>query len=349
MFQDITVDFNGSTVYTTHQQYQHLAYLSLLLHAPHSLKNNALSSVLYSIDKGGAFSLVSLTNAQLNPASFKRANYIDKSQTFEMKGHVLIDCLKVSKPILDGVDIGLNFFIHEPKSFLIANWDATTETAPDYTVEIEEARLEVGRIRPKQPTIPKCVYPYIHRDMLHIIHEKSLSYFGPVTIASGTLPKRVLVGLITETSYNGSYKENRLNFQNFNVDNAVVRVNSVDRPVRGGYVMDYKKLLYMDAYYGLFKEMGQNMGECQIGPIDFSDFDAGFALYAFDTSPGHTASNVDYGKSGSGTCELMIHFKQTPLVDNVVVLVMMEFERKFILHKLEPGNVRQYQFQNNIQ
>jgi len=335
-------------VYSTQNQYQHLTYLSLLLHAPHSLKNDALSSVFYSVDKAGAFNIVSLANPHLNPAAFKRANFIDKTQTFELKGQVLIDCLRVSRPILDGVDIGLNFYIHDPKSFLIANWEAATEAAPDYTVEIEEARLEVGRIRPKQPTIPRAIYPYIHRDMLHMIHEKSLSFFGPATIASGILPKRVTVGLISETAYNGSYKENRLNFNDFNADNVVVRVNSVDKPVRGGYVMDYKNQLYMDAYYGLFKEMGQNMGECQIGPIDFSDFDAGFTLYVFDTSPGHTASNIEYSKSGTGNCELMIHFKQTPLTDNVVVMVMMEFERKFILHKLEPGNVRQYQFQSNV-
>ena len=195
-------------------------------------------------------------------------------------------------------------------------------------------------------TIPKSVYPYIHRDLLHMIHEKTLSYFGPVTIASGVLPKRVIVGLLTETAYNGNYKHNRLRFMPYNVDNVVVRVNSVDKPCRGGYMMNYENNTYMDAYYGLFKELGQTTGDCELGPIAYEGYDAGYTLYAFDTSPERTASSMGYGKIGSGSCELMIHFKETPLPDNIVVLIMMEFERKFVLQKIENGNVRQYRFES---
>ncbi len=287
-----------------------------------------------------------MQNAQLNPGSFSRANRIDTSKTCELKGQVLVDCLKVSKPLLDGIDIGLNFYVHDAKACLLANWPAATATKPEYVIEIEDAKLEVGRIHAKQLVIPQCVYPYVHRELLHMLHEKTLSYFGPVTVASGILPKRIIVGLITETAYNGEYKENRLNFIPHNVDNVVVRVNSVDKPYRGGYVMNYDENIYMDAYYGLFKELGQTTGDCQFGPVTYNEFDAGYTLYAFDTSPDHTASSIQYGRAGSGACELMIHFKETPLRSNIVVLVMMEFERKFTLQKLEQGNMRQYQFES---
>ena len=75
-----------------------------------------------------------------------------------------------------------------------------------------------------------------------------------------------------------------------------------------------------------------------MGPISFPDFDSGYTIYAFDTSPGHDASLVPYGKMGTGNCELMIHFSK-PATDNVVVLVMLEYERKFTMLGLESGNV----------
>lgn len=284
--------------------------------------------------------------SNLNPGAQSRGTRVKNSKTCELKGQVLVDCLKVSKPILDGVDIGLNFFLHDAKACLLANW-AEGQPAQDYVIEIEDARLEVGRIRPKKAVI-QSVYPYVHRDLLHMIHEKSLSYFGPVTIASGVLPKRVIVGLLTETAFNGNFKNNRLQFTNHDVDNVVVRVNSVDKPYRGGYVMKFKENVYMDAYYGLFKELGQTTGDCEVGPVTYIHYDNGYTLYAFDTSPDHSASYVGYGKTGFGSCELMIHFKDVPLKDNLVVLVVMEFERKFILHKMEPGNIRQYRFENHI-
>ena len=317
-----------------------------MLHAPHSLKNTLLSSALWDPDKPGAFNLVNMAVAAINPGSFSRANRINKSETCELKGQVLVDCLKVSKPLLDGVDIGLNFYVHEAKACLVADWPATAASKPEYIIEIEDAKLEVGRIHAKQSAVQQCIYPYVHRDLLHMLHEKTLSYFGPVTVASGILPKRIIVGLITETAYNGNYKENRLNFIPHNVDNVVVRVNSVDKPCRGGYVMNYKENMYMDAYYGLYKELGQTSGECQCGPVTFEEFDAGYTIYAFDTSPDRTASSIEYGRAGSGTCELMIHFKETPLSSNIVILVMMEFERKFTLRRLEQGNLRQYQFES---
>ena len=341
------VDFNGVTVYTTHQQYQHLAYLGILLNAPHSMKNTLLEMALWKQDMAGGFDLVDPANPGLNRAAYWRAHRVAKSREFEMKGPLLIDCLKVSKPILDGVDIGLSFHPHDPNSCLNYHKTAVVGTLPDYVIEIVDANLEVGRIRPKQSNVSRAIYPYVHREMLHMIHDKNLSYFGPATIANGVLPKRVVIALVSETAYSGNITKNRLKFKNFKVDNVVVRVNSADKPMGGGYKMDYAKQVYGQPYYGLFKELGQGLGDVQVGPISFQDYDSGYAIYAFDTSPGHDASLVPYGKMGTGNCELMIHFSK-PANDNVVVLAMLEYERKFTLHALESGNVRQVKFENVI-
>ncbi len=341
------VDFNGINVYTTHQQYQHLAYLGILLNAPHSMKNTVLQTALWREDKAGAFDLVDPNIAALNPGAHWRAHRVAKSREFEMKGPLMIDCLKVSKPILDGVDIGLSFYPHDSSSCLKYHKTGAPAALPDYVVEIVDANLEVGRIRPKQSTVSRAIYPYVHREMLHMIHDKNLSYFGPTTIANGALPKRVIVALVSETAYGGKLTHNRLKFRNFKVDNVVVRVNSADKPMGGGYKMDYAKEIYAQPYYGLFKELGQGLGDVQAGPIDFLDYDSGYTIYAFDTSPGHDASAIPYGKMGTGNCELMIHFSKAASV-NVVVLIMLEYERKFTMHALESGNVRQIKFENIV-
>ena len=189
------VDFNGVTVYTTHQQYQHLAYLGILLSAPHSMKNTLLEMALWKQDMAGGFDLVDPANPGLNRAAYWRAHRVAKSREFEMKGPLLIDCLKVSKPILDGVDIGLSFHPHDPNSCLNYHKTAVVGTLPDYVIEIVDANLEVGRIRPKQSNVSRAIYPYVHREMLHMIHDKNLSYFGPATIANGVLTKKGLSSL----------------------------------------------------------------------------------------------------------------------------------------------------------
>ena len=109
--------------------------------------------------------------------------------------------------------------------------------------------------------------------------------------------------------------------------------------------MDYEKNSHIQAYCGLFKELGQDRGDVQIGPIDYSAYDSGYNIFAFDTSPGHNSSAVPYGKMETGNCELMIHFAKNA-TKNIVVLVMLEYERKFTLYEMDSGNVRHQLFEN---
>ena len=85
--------------------------------------------------------------------------------------------------------------------------------APVYQVEIISAELSVGRIQPKQPNIPLAIYPYTKvRTQRHIL-PRGLTEFGPVTIASGILPERAWVAMITEQAFTGSVRDHRLYFR----------------------------------------------------------------------------------------------------------------------------------------
>ena len=90
---------------------------------------------------------------------------------------------------------------------------AELPAAPIYQVEIISAELSVGRIQPKQPNIPLAVYPYTKVRTQRHIFPRGLNEFGPVTIASGILPERAWVVMITEQAFTGSVRNHRLNFR----------------------------------------------------------------------------------------------------------------------------------------
>ena len=69
------------------------------------MKEIVLEMALWKPDNARGFDLVHPANPRLNPGAYWRAHRVAKSIEFEMKGPLLIDCLKVGKPILDGVDI----------------------------------------------------------------------------------------------------------------------------------------------------------------------------------------------------------------------------------------------------
>ena len=134
-----------------------------------------------------------------------------------MRGRVLSDVFNTNKPLVDGVTLLLRFFPESYDKCLIAETPMVAAGAdlpppPVYQMEIISAELSVGRIQPKQPNIPMAVYPYTKVKTQRHIFPRGLTEFGPVTIASGVLPERAWVVMITEDAFTGSVRNHRLNF-----------------------------------------------------------------------------------------------------------------------------------------
>ena len=203
---------------STKFNYQLQTYLKVLLNSTEAARNSVLQSALYYRDKAGAFDLVSRANPDLSPGNYKRATAIRNSRVVELRGQVLSDVFNTSKALVDGVGLVLRFFPQSYDKALIAETPMVAPPAvvpppPVYQIEIISAELSVGRIQPKQPNIPMAVYPYTKtRTQRHIL-PRGLTEFGPVTIASGILPERAWVVIITESAFTGNIRDNRLNFQ----------------------------------------------------------------------------------------------------------------------------------------
>ena len=135
-----------------------------------------------------------------------------------MLGRVLSDVFETSKALVDGVSLLLRFYPESYNKCLIAYQDppaagADPPALPVYQIEIMAAELSVGRIQPKQPSVPTAIYPYTKMKTQRHIFPRGLNEFGPVTIASGVLPERAWVVMITEDSFTGNVTDHRLNFQ----------------------------------------------------------------------------------------------------------------------------------------
>ena len=203
---------------STKFNYQLQTYLKVLLNSTESARNTVLQSILFYKDKAGAFEMVNRANPALSPGNYKRATAIRSSRIVEMRGRVLSDVFETSKALVDNVSLVLRYYPETYDKSLIAETPmvaagAEVPAASVYQVEIISAELSVGRIQPKQPNIPVAVYPYTKfRTQRHIFPSGS-NEFGPVTIASGTLPERAWVVMITEKAFTGSVRDHRLNFR----------------------------------------------------------------------------------------------------------------------------------------
>ena len=58
-------------------------------------------------------------------------------------------------------------------------------------------------------------------------------------VIKGTLPKRIIIGMVESDAYNGSLNKNPFNFQNFNIESLTVSINGDTIPYNTFY-FDYK-------------------------------------------------------------------------------------------------------------
>ncbi|KAJ8050168.1 hypothetical protein HOLleu_03264 [Holothuria leucospilota] len=141
----------------------------------------------------------------------------------------------------------------------------------------------------------------------------------------GQLPKRIIVGCVTNTAANGSYTENPYNFEHFGLNFLALYMDGDQIPykplkpsfnaVTGGN--------YIRAYQTLFSGTNKINEDCG-NAISREDYPFGYTLFAFDLSPDLSpGGHLNLIKQGNLRMEL--HFAQ-PLVSTINVIVYAELD-----------------------
>lgn len=147
--------------------------------------------------------------------------------------------------------------------------------------------LQVPRIFPKQANLlktHKLLYTYPKTQVLAFTHPKEVQDFGPQTIASGFVPRRIFVAISTENHYLGAFNSfNRFNMGHHNVQSVLIKHQSSELPYRAGYQTDFvgSEKIYVDAWLGMYTELGQlggNWDQRNKAAISFDDYP--FGIYS---------------------------------------------------------------------
>ena len=144
-------------------------------------------------------------------------------------------------------------------------------------------------------------------------------------VFNGLVPKSFVFGLVDSEGYNGAYKKNPFNFQNFNVSSIGVSVNGEEipfRPIQLSYAAATPR--FIKAYNTLFSGTGKmyyNTGN----DISRQDYPNGYALYAFDLTPDMCGSYPHFNVVQKGNLAIEIQFTTAPTAA-VSVVCYGEFE-----------------------
>ncbi|XP_070546113.1 uncharacterized protein F54H12.2-like [Ptychodera flava] len=150
--------------------------------------------------------------------------------------------------------------------------------------------------------------------------------FNKDHIFLGQLPKRVVLGLVDNNAFNGSYKKNPFNFKHYDMTSLVLNVGGKQIPSKP-LKMDFTRAggqSFLMAYYSLFTGTNK-MGRDEGIDINRYEYDNGYTLFAFDLTPDLSADGGHLNLIKEGNLGIELQFRQA-LPNTVNLLVYGELD-----------------------
>ena len=341
LFQEMSVLLNDTLINTASPLYPYKAYLQNTLNYGESAKQSWLQSVLYFPDTHGeAFDQTNNNGGTpINQGASQRYDMVRNSKVVDMIFKPCIDIFHQDRPILPNTDIRIRMTRTSPQFCLMSH----DETGKRYKVQLIHASLFVRQLR-INPSIAiahqtalqrgiTCKYPIARTECSSFTITSGVMTVSKPNIINGILPHTVVVGMVGNDSFHGSYKKSPFNFKPFDVSSMNLVVNGLSYPTRAlKPVFDDRGNAgqqYIRSYNTLVRGVVRQYSDAG-NMIPRDAYASGYTIFvirlAEDVSP------LNFGLTREGNVGLEMHFsKNTP--ETLSCIVLSEYRNVMEINK----------------
>jgi len=321
LFSEVDMKLNDTLVTSTNNTYAYRAYIETLLTYGPEAKQSQLTSELYYKDVAGAMNELDLqANPVLNTGLLQRRNHGSVSAVVDMLGAIHCDLFFQNKYLPNDVSVRIRL-VRSKDAFCLMSDDA----AHGYRVKIVECKLLVrkAKLNPavfvahaKAFELGNAKYPLRRVVCKTFTVPRGNLDFAQENLFSGQLPTRLVVGLVSNSAFNGAYDENPFNFQHYNLSQMKVYLDGQSQYVKP-IETNYAQNQFVSAYLSLFSGTGK-LNKDEGTDISRSEYPRGYCLYAFDLTP-DLAENDHFNLQKDGSLRLDLKFGAAlPVTINVI-------------------------------
>lgn len=334
IFNQVDVFFNQKPVSPPNNSYAYRAFIETLLNYSEEAKMSHLTSSLWYDDLPGHVATALAKNIDeddkdsitLNTGAEKRRDYIKAGKSLDMLGHLHCDVFNQDKFLLNGIEVRVRL-VRSKSAFCLVNYETD-----DIKVHIQEATLRVRRAKINPGILlahSKALSRGTAKYELTRVEVKSFTLHTGVTgenldnIILGQIPKRIIIGLVSNKAFNGDRKENPFNFQHYFLNYLALYIDGVQVPSKP--LTPKFPDNYIDAYHTLFSGSGvhfSNEGNC----ISRDSYVNGQTFYIFDLTSDLSANcNTHWNLVRQGAVRLEMRFDKV-LSEAVNCIIYSEYD-----------------------
>ena len=336
MFKNVTTTLNGTVINESNGTYPYAAYIQTTMSKEReflatqgelmlwekddedSLDSATATKVQYEVDQVVDQQKITTEAVDSNALGRRQGRWFDNADSTDQSYHTVTLIGRPIGPLFQqerylpyGVNMVLQFD-RADNNFVLMNGEAD-----EYHLKIEKIQLFVDYV-----TINTQVFQSdlsrksnIVIPVTRPVVKTFTMYTGcngeTFTLFSGKLPKRLVLGYVTNSAFHGKKDENPFNFQSFNIKKLYVTRNGENYPFRP-FEPNFATKQYKREYMSIFEALGI-LNENSSVPISYDEFGNGFAFFCFDFT--------GEGKNG------MVDENTKHLLDQGIMTVENSFEK----------------------
>ena len=333
LFKQVDVFLKGKQVTQATGTYAYRAYLETLLNYGPAAKRSQLTAAMFYKDTSTKMDTSDPTlagdHADVNLGLKKRYEFSKGSGIIEMAGPIFCDVFMSERLLLSYVDLKILMNRNVDEFCLMAS-----EADADYRVKLTEVYLKIRKVK-VNPSISiahelalkkgPAIYPVRRVECKSFIIPAGNPSLRKDNLYNGLVPKTIIFGMVDSAAFNGAYKKNPFNFQNFTTSFLAISVNGEEvpfKPLQLSYTAATRR--YIEAFLTLFSGTGKMFYDVG-NDISRDEFVNGFNLYSADLSPDMCGSSAHFNVVQRGNLAVDIKFSTAPTVA-VSLVCYGEFE-----------------------
>ncbi|GFY28500.1 uncharacterized protein TNCV_1971531 [Trichonephila clavipes] len=244
-----------------------------------------------------------IQNAGLNKGLRKRWDRVKNGKVFDMCGILHTDIGTQSNLLINGTSIRIRLIKAKNEFSLLA-------ATGDYRLQIENISIYVRKCEISSSILvahEKALeqsliqMPFTRIEVKTFTVSSGLKSVIIPNGVNGVLPSRIILGLISNSAFNGDMKKNPFNFKHYNLNHISLSENGIQIPTTA-YTPDYAKDLYARNYLSLFTDLAQHKTN-----VSYDDYKENICLYVFDLTQDKSASEPFGNVTRNG--DISIHLK----------------------------------------
>ncbi|KAG8239560.1 hypothetical protein J437_LFUL019252 [Ladona fulva] len=323
LFSQVDVYLNQKLISPPSNTYAYRSYIENLLSYGPAAKQSHLTMSLWYDDTAGLMDNLDHHNAGLA----KRRNFTKLSRPIDMIGCIHSDIFNQDKFLLNGVELRIKMIRSRDTFCLMSETPYAKVKILDATLLVRRVCINPSVLIAHSKTLEKspAKYPLTRVEVKVLTISSGVQSKVIDNIFIGQLPKRCIIGFVTNSAFNGTVTRNPFNFQHFSMTHLSLYIDGQQIPSKPLQMDFTNDRLHVMAYHTLFSGTGihfLNEGNA----ISREAYPHGYCLTAFDLTT-DLSSNLHshWNLVRQGSLRLDVRFEQA-VPETLTCLIYAEFD-----------------------